>query len=530
MAWRKPQVPGEFPTLGYQVGEWIEAYCVIPDGIHQGEKYRLTDEMWKFLLRFYRLHPRAEQDDNRQSAAFVYRGSLFMRPQKWGKGPFAGTICLAEAFGPTRFDGWDAAHEPVGRPQPTPWVEIVATSEDQTDNTWLAIFEMATRGRIANFAGVDIGIEDINLPSGGKIAPRTSAGSSRLGARITFSNLDETGLMLPSNGGIRLATTIKRNLGGMGGRWLETSNMYDPSEGSVAQMTHESKAADVLIDYRPPRRTPDLKDREVCLEELRIVYGDSWWVDHERIYADATDVAVCPTPGDAYRFFFNLPHVGQSAAVDAAVWDAKAKTGALSPGETIALGFDGSRSMDCTSIVASRISDGRWFHIKTWNPADYPKHRVPRSDVDRVLTAAFEAYDVRYLYGDPYKWQEYFAIWDARWPGDRVVEFPTNVDRRMDNAITRFQTAFAGKFTHDGNPTLAAHARNAALARGGRKKPRPEEDQSVVAYYQKIIKKHANVHIDAFIAGILAEEARGQAIEDGAMAPSPYAKHGIEWL
>jgi hypothetical protein len=174
--------------------------------------------------------------------------------------------------------------------------------------------------------------------------------------------------------------------------------------------------------------------------------------------------------------------------------------------------------------------DGRWFHIKTWNPADYPKHRVPRSDVDRVLTAAFEAYDVRYLYGDPYKWQEYFAIWDARWPGDRVVEFPTNVDRRMDNAITRFQTAFAGKFTHDGNPTLAAHARNAALARGGRKKPRPEEDQSVVAYYQKIIKKHANVHIDAFIAGILAEEARGQAIEDGAMAPSPYAKHGIEWL
>jgi hypothetical protein len=51
-----------------------------------------------------------------------------------------------------------------------------------------------------------------------------------------------------------------------------------------------------------------------------------------------------------------------------------------------------------------------------------------------------------------------------------------------------------------------------------------------VQYYQKIVKKHANVHIDAFIAGILAEEARGKAIEDGALAPNPYAKHGIEWL
>jgi len=518
--WRKPQVKGEFPTLGYQVGEWIEANCVIPDGIHQGKPFLLTDEMWRFLLWVYRLHPKAELDVNRPSSAFLYRGSALFRPQKWGKGPFAATICCAEAFGPTRFDGWDGAHEPVGRSEPTPWIQLVATSEEQTDNTWLSLYEMATRGPIADIPGLDIGIEDINLPSGGKIEPRTASGRARLGARLTFALLDETGMMVESNGGVLLATTMKRNLAGMGRRWMETSNAYDPSERSIAQRTHESKARDVFIDHRPPRRTPDLSDREASIDELRYVYGDSWWVDVERIYADATDVAVCPTAADAYRFFFNLPHVGQSDAVDATRWDAKARPGNLSPGETIALGFDGSRTLDCTSLIASRISDGRWFHLRTWEPSKYPLHRVPREEVDQILTAAFAAYDVRFLYGDPYRWQEYFDVWDARWP-DRVVEFPTNVERRMDAAIARFQSAFAGNFTHDGDPTLAAHAKAAALARGQRKRPRPEEDPSVVQHYLKIIKKRENVHIDAFIAGILAEEARGKAIEEGALAPPP---------
>jgi hypothetical protein len=59
MPWRGPSEPGEFPTLGYDVGEWIEAHCVIPDGYNMGRQYRLTDEMWTFLVHFYRLYPHA---------------------------------------------------------------------------------------------------------------------------------------------------------------------------------------------------------------------------------------------------------------------------------------------------------------------------------------------------------------------------------------------------------------------------------------------------------------------------------------
>jgi len=523
--WRGPQSEGEFPTLGYQVGEWIEAMCPIPDGELQGRPYRLTTEMLRFLLWFYRLRPDAIVEEGRLSAPFVYRGAQLMRAQKWGKSPFGGTNCLGQAFGPVIFDGWDAFGEPVGRPHPTPWVQVVATSEEQTDNVWLAIYEMAARGPIADIPGVDIGLLDINLPSGGKIEPRSASGRARLGARITFANFDEPHLMVESNGGVLLATTMKRNLGGMGGRWMETTNAFDPSERSVAQRTQESPAKDVFIDYRPAPRRPDLADDSDALEMLRFVYGDSRWVDVERILADARDPAVCPSTADAMRFFFNLIEVGVQDAVDATRWDAAACPGRLDRREVIALGFDGSRSRDCTSLVASRIGDGRWFHLRTWNPADYADGLVPRVEVDQVVTAAFDAYDVRYLYMDPYRWQEYAAIWEGRWP-ERVVEFPTNIDSRMDKAITAFQSIFAEGFTHDGDETLGAHVKAASLTRGARKRPRPEEDASVSTHYLKVIPKRTGGHIDAFIAGLLANLARGQAIEKGALQPAAFFHGG----
>lgn len=516
MPWRGAEVEGEYPTLAYEVGGWIESHCVIPDGVHQGEPYQLTDEMWRFLFAFYRLREVDGPDPHRPSAAFVHRGGLLMRPQKWGKGPLAAAICLTEAFGPVRFAGWDGGGEPVGVPQPSPWVQIVATSEEQTDNTWLALYEMATRGAVADFPGVDIGVEDINLPSGGKIEPRTSSGRARLGARLTFGLFDETGLMTESNGGVLLATTMKRNIGGMGGRWLETTNAYDPSENSVAQRTHESAAPGVVKDYRPAPARVDLDDDAEALAALAHVYGDSWWVDHDRILEDARDVAVCPHPADALRFFFNRLEVGQHDAVDATRWAAKVRPRDLAPREMVCLGFDGSRSLDCTSLVASRVRDGRWFHLRTWDPAVYPDHKVPRPEVDLAVEDAFEGYDVRFLFGDPYLWSERFDLWSARWP-DRVVEVPTNVDKRMDLAVTRFQTVFAGEHTHDGDPVLTDHVLSAAIARGRRRDPRPGEDPSRPHFYQKVIKKRGAVHIDGFIAGLLAEVARGHAIESGAL-------------
>ena len=517
-AWRGPREEGEFPTLGYEVAAWIEAMCIIPDGPRQDQPYALTDEMLRFLLWFYRLHPDAIVEEGRYSAPFVYRGAQLMRPQKWAKSPFGGSHGTAQLLGPVIFDGWDANGEPVGRPHPTPWIQVVATSEEQTDNTWLAIHYMAANGPIADTPGIEVGMGEIRIPGGGRIEPRSSSGRARLGGRITFGLFDESHLMVPNNGGLLLATTMKRNLSGMSGRWQEMTNAFDPSEGSVAQRTQESAAPDVLIDYRPPPRRPDLMDDEDALEMLRYVYGDSWWVDHRRILADARDPATCPTTADAMRYFFNIIEVGVRDAADPTIWDSRRRPRDLKPGEAIALGFDGSRSRDCTSLVASRLSDGRWFHLRTWDPAEERDHKVPRRMVDDVMTAAFKAYKVAFLFLDPFRWEEYADIWESRWPG-RVVQFPTNVDRRMDDAIQRFLVAFGGSLTHDGDAILQAHVRNAALANGARRAPRPEENQVIVHHYLKVVKKREDAHIDAFVAGLLSEAARGHAIEKGHARP-----------
>jgi hypothetical protein len=73
MPWRGPEVKGEFPSLGHLLGEWIESHCIIPDGPHAGEPFKLTGEMWDNTLHTYRLQPDATEYDG--ADAHVYYGA-----------------------------------------------------------------------------------------------------------------------------------------------------------------------------------------------------------------------------------------------------------------------------------------------------------------------------------------------------------------------------------------------------------------------------------------------------------------------
>jgi hypothetical protein len=518
--WRGPQERGEFPTLGYYIGDWIESNLIVPDGDRMGQPYLLTDEMWHFVLRLYRLRPDATPDMG--SEAFVYYGAQLVRPQKWGKDPFAGALISVHALGEDQFAGWDAYGEPVARPHPSPWVQCVATSEDQTANTFAPIVFMLANGPLADTPGLDVGETRIKLPGIGWIEPATSSGRARLGARLTKATFTESHLMVESNGGVLLAKNMKRNLAGMGGRWIEITNAWDPSEQSVAQRTNAAKAPGVYIDYRPPRTRIDLEDDAAVLEEIRYVYGDSMrsrggWVREGRILADIRDEST--GENESRRYFLNETAGGVRDAIDVTKWTALARPGLLEPGAKVTLGFDGSRNQDATSLVACR-DDGRLFHLRTWErPEDADADgdwRVPGAEVDEVVRAAFEAYKVAYLFADPFRWQDYLNAWSVTWP-DRVVEFPTNSEIRMDKAIERFLTAYrAGQLTQDGDELLTRHAGNAALAKGKRKPP--HEDSGVPEFYLRVVKKKHGKWIDAFVAAILAYHARGKAIEDDAWA------------
>lgn len=317
MPWRGAEEPGEVPTLGYQVGEWIEAHCVVPDGEIGGEPYTLTDEMWTFLAHHYRLNEKARE--GQLATAFHYRRSILVRPQKWGKGPLTAAIICAEAIGPTVFAGWDANGEPVAKPRPTPRIQIAATTDDQTANVYGHLVPMIQRGPLADLIP-DAGLTRVLLPGGGIVEPVTSKATSRLGAPISFAVMDETGLWTAANKGHDLAKTLRRGLAGMGGRSIETTNAWNPAELSSAQMAFESKVPDIYRDYRRPPASLSYANKAERRKIHRAAYGDSWWVDLDGIEAEAAEILESD-PANAERFFGNRVVAGSSSWLPRGLWE-----------------------------------------------------------------------------------------------------------------------------------------------------------------------------------------------------------------
>jgi hypothetical protein len=507
MPWRGPAEAGEFPTLGYDVGEWIEANVKIPDGYRRGEPYLLTDEMLRFLLRFYRLDP--------VTGRLAYFGGQLRRSQKWGKDPFGAAIILAEALGPARFDGWDARGEPVGAPYPTPYIPLLGVSDDQAMNTYAPLLEMIRLGPLLELPGMDAGETRVELPGGGTIEPVTSSPRSRLGQRMTFATLTEPHLWVESRGGRTLGAAVKRNLAGMDGRWLELTNAWDPAEHSEAQATAEGKEPGVLIDTIEPQRVVDLNDDLALRTELLRQYGDSalergGWVNLDRITAEIRSPRVLEA--DARRYFLNEIVAGSQAFVDPLRWAELGDATVTMPRrEWCALGFDGSKSRDSTALIACRRSDMRLFVLGTW---ERPRNididdewEVPRDEVRACVAQAFKTLRVGFMYCDPWGWENDIDAWAQTYGEKRVLGFPTNQEQRMDKALHRFLVGIEnGEIAHDANEVLARHIGNAVLSNAGRKATRDPDDPGS-AFYRRIGKRSRPLKIDAAVAAVLAYEA-----------------------
>ncbi|MEO3922699.1 hypothetical protein ABGB07_02270 [Micromonosporaceae bacterium B7E4] len=504
MPWRGSEYPGEFPSLGWLVGEWIEEHCVIPDNDHIGEPYLLTDEMWTFLVWHYRLKPDADQD--RWQSAWAFRRSQLVRPQKWGKGPLSAAMICAEAVGPARFAGWDADGEPVGREWATPWIQVTATSEDQTDNVYRALRPMIDEGPLADLIP-DTGDTRINVGRNGLIEPVTSSGRARLGQRITFSVQDETHCWLEANGGWRLAETQRRNLSGTGGRPIETTNAWDPSEQSVAQRTSEAKARDIYRDHRIPPR-PSLGNKAERRKALRIAYGDSMgrgrWVDMDRIDGEAVEIAE-KDPGQAVRFYWNIPDAGSGAWLDGEKWDARKNPREVPDGTAVVLGIDGSDVDDWTAIRAE-TEDGYQFTPTygpdklpcIWNPADHGG-QVPRLEVRAAFAELMTRLTVVRAYWDPPYWETEIDEAAAEYGDKRVLRWETYRPVQMHAATERLLTDVLkvdSTFSHDNCPITGVHVRNA------RKSPRPSN--------RYVLKKASPTQkIDGCVSSIIVHEAAG---------------------
>jgi hypothetical protein len=250
-----------FPTL-FIVPDWIERHCPQPDRFGRGGEFRLYDTQLWWTLNHYRVKPTAvwRPENPILAPAFHNRRSQIIAPQKVGKGPWSAAICLAEGGGPVLFAGWAAEGdvyrcadndcgcgwvygyapgEPKGMRWPTPLIQITATSEDQTDNIYRHVKAMIRLGPLSGL--MHVGESMVRIGAEGEIDTVTTGALSKLGNPVTFAMQDETGLYTDTNKLRKVAETQRRGAAGMGGRSMETTNCYDPSEDSVAQRTHESR-------------------------------------------------------------------------------------------------------------------------------------------------------------------------------------------------------------------------------------------------------------------------------------------------
>ncbi|MDN4174723.1 hypothetical protein QWY28_17310 [Nocardioides sp. SOB77] len=554
MPWRGPEYEGEVPTLGWDILDWITEYLVVPDGPAAGQPLDLTPEQAQFILNFYRVDPtfRGPAITGRSMVnARLTNRAIYCRPKGHGKSPILGALGIVEALGDVILDGWDANGEPVARP----WtslgfkakVQVLATSEDQTANTWDPILEM--------IRGSDALIDDYQLDPmetfvafpRGRLEYATSAGDSREGGRPVFGVLDQTESWRASNGGVKLAAAVRRNLTKTQGSSIESPNAYTPGDGSVAEKSFaayelqqkraknpKSRAkATILLDHRAAPEDTDIYDEKSLKAGLALAYGDSadingGWVNLDRVVEDFWDPD--STVEDSRRYFLNqITHRADSWLSELELGPTKDTSKVVADGEMITLGFDGARGRkkgvtDATALIACRVSDGHIFEPfpgrSVWEqPPDHPRNTVwspPAAQIETAVEEAFKRWKVVGFYADPAMWESYIAKWEARWGAKLLVKASRQhpIEWWMTGqrsgakiaALKSFKDAVEDQeLTWDGSLFLHSHFINARMVPKGNG--------------WDIDKKHPDAaeKIDAAIAAVLAWTARLDAIAAGAL-------------
>jgi hypothetical protein len=495
MPW-KPSVPGEVPTLGYQVIDWFSAELNSPDAA-DGRPLVLTREQEDYVLQWYALDP--------ETGRFLRRRGVMGRPRGWGKSPIVGAIAIAEGLFDVVPAGWGADGRPVGMPWSavrTPLIDIAAVSESQTSNSWDPMIEMLQGPVQDDYPGLEPLGSVVYLPVG-RIEKITASHRTVKGRKTTFGVLDQTEEWVPSNGGVTLAQTIRTNAAKVGGRTMETPNAYIPGERSVAEASaeywakiREGRARDdkLLYDHREAPADTDLTDRASIIHGLRVAYGDSsdhpdgcvihdppcapGWSPIEEIADMFWD------PGNDVQklrsdFLNQITHASDSW-VPKPEWVARENVDMpIADGDTIVLGFDGSRGRstgkaDATALVGCRVSDGHMFEIRVWEQPDGPGGEgwtTPVKDVEATLRDVFERFRVVAFYADPSGWAAQVADWDATY-GRRlkvkatgkspIAVWPTGKGANVVEHVKRLHDAIVGgEMTHDGGPSLTRHVLNA---------------------------------------------------------------------
>lgn len=496
--------PEPWPSLGGGLCDWIERNLVHGPGDVRGRPVSLTDEERVFLWRAYEVYPRGHALAGRRR----FKRAVYSRRKGARKTEFGAWIAIAEMdpSAPVRTKSWNG-DEPVGGPILDPYIPMIATTEEQSDDLAYGavkvILENCELG-LAYYIGEE---RIVHRDAPGEMKPLAGSPSARDGARTSFQHFDETHLFVS----VRLKTahaTMLRNVGkrAIADPWsLETTTMYAPGEESVAELSHlyaEEIAAGkvddprLLFDHRQASETHDLETKRGLRAALVEAAGDALaWMDVENVEAQYREASANRDEGarnEFRRYWLNQRRSLARRAFPPDLWAARAAERAVEA--PVVAGFDGSYSRDSTALVGCTVEEKpHLFVIAAWErPPGDRRWRTPRLEVDAAIERALDDYDVLEIAVDPPGWHHEVEEWEQRYE-ELVVRFETNQPTRMGPATDEFQQAFRDDgFSHDGDPRLARHISHCCLTDRGR--------------WQVVTKEHADspLKIDLAVGAIIA--------------------------
>lgn len=522
-----PELEGktqQWPSLGGQVCDFIEANLVHGPGDLRGQPAELDDEKRWLIWRLYEVYP----IDHPHAGRRRFKRAGIMLAKGVGKTEFGAWIAACEMHpdAPVRCVGWDG-EEPIGGGVVDPYIPMVAYTEEQSDElAYGALKAILEESPLA--PDFDIGLERIvRIRGDGRAVSLSAAPNARDGARTTFSLFDETHWFtldrLKKAHQVMMANLPKRKASDA---WsIEVTTAFEPGAGSVAEATYDYACSVRDGKIPDPRlmfyyRFAEADDEELATEEgvrravLEASGPTAEWRDIDSIAGMFLD----PSNDRQYlrRVWLNQRVQQTHQAFDAAKFQRLAVTESpVIKGDLITLGFDGAQFRDATGLVATHVESGYQWVVGAWEQpigALAEGWQVPVEEVDAVVAQVFGQYEVWRMYADPPYWQSWIATWQGRYGEDVVVEWWTNRRKPMATALESYDTAISeGSLSNDGHPKLVQHIANAHR----HNLPQLDERGEPLWLIRKERPDSPN-KIDLGMCAVLSWEARNDAIAAGA--------------
>lgn len=547
-----------WPSLGNQVGTWMQDSLAFGPGDLLGQPYKLDAEDWALLERMYQVYPPQHTgpcrfgEDHRCDVGRIcgrrrFDTAVIMLRKGSKKSERLAAVAAVELAedGPVRCDGFrreGRAWIPVGRPVTSPFVFLLAFAKEQAEDTsWDAMRAMISLGPASD--RFDVWEANILRRGGdGEAKAMATAPDSRDGGKTTFQGKEEGHRWtFPRQREAHQTTRANLSKRPIAEPWeMHATTAYAPGEGSVIETIHDGVKK---LDTEAARTSRLFFFYRWADDKIRIRGEDGEWdlpaliraIDDAsgpviRQWSEAEPLArreflgVDADPNYAERVWLNRIHRTAAQAFDVERFKklGEGPEPELDDDAPTVIAWHGARYWDAAGFVLTDVKTGyQWIPeyadgtFAVWQrPENAPEDwEVPEDEVNALLAELFATRNVWQLFVNPDRWESTAAAWAAEYGDDIVKSWKSNAVTEMSRACRVYAAAIAGgELSHSGAEPLVAH-----IGAAHRRYLTTKDEDGKPMWVITKERQDAPAPINLAQAAVISWRARLDALKDGAL-------------